>query len=198
MKIILWPFIAKLDSNFTKEHLDQLATSMRDIFQNEHDTTINDFKNMILNSTYVSCFSETNNSILMWSHYAALHKGFCIEYDFKSLGLSDPRVRMLHPVIYRDEMFDLSNFVNLNTLNNQSVNIYFAIYAAMVNSSVWSYEKEWRLIISNGILENAGSYTVPKPLAIYLEVKVIDQDKNKLVEIANQKRNLSISNEDEK
>jgi hypothetical protein len=29
----------------------------------------------------VSCFSESWNSILMWSHYADRHKGICLGFD---------------------------------------------------------------------------------------------------------------------
>lgn len=34
---------------------------------------------------YISCFSERKDSLLMWSHYANSHKGFCVEYDLKLL-----------------------------------------------------------------------------------------------------------------
>ncbi|WP_343685772.1 DUF2971 domain-containing protein [Chryseobacterium gleum] len=33
-----------------------------------------------LKSSYVSCFSETNNNFLMWSHYSARHTGICLEF----------------------------------------------------------------------------------------------------------------------
>lgn len=36
-------------------------------------------------TTFLSCFSEVNDSMLMWSHYAHSHTGFCLEYNFKSL-----------------------------------------------------------------------------------------------------------------
>ncbi len=35
----------------------------------------------IKDSLLVSCFSETCDSILMWSHYADSHKGVCIEFE---------------------------------------------------------------------------------------------------------------------
>lgn len=36
----------------------------------------------------VTCFSESNDDTLMWSHYAEGHTGFCVEYDFHGLGQS--------------------------------------------------------------------------------------------------------------
>ena len=41
-------------------------------------------KNEILFNRGVSCFSETNSEILMWSHYANSHQGFCLEFDTSS------------------------------------------------------------------------------------------------------------------
>ncbi|GEN68700.1 DUF2971 domain-containing protein [Chryseobacterium rhizosphaerae] len=34
-----------------------------------------------LKSSYVSCFSETNNNFLMWSHYSTKHMGICLEFS---------------------------------------------------------------------------------------------------------------------
>lgn len=31
--------------------------------------------------TGIACFSEVNDNILMWSHYANSCRGFCLEYD---------------------------------------------------------------------------------------------------------------------
>lgn len=42
---------------------------------------------------HLACFSETYKSILMWSHYANNYKGFCVEYNFKELGLNNAVTR---------------------------------------------------------------------------------------------------------
>lgn len=34
-----------------------------------------------LKSSYVTCFSETNNNFLMWSHYSSKHSGICLEFN---------------------------------------------------------------------------------------------------------------------
>ncbi|HAY3550825.1 DUF2971 domain-containing protein [Elizabethkingia meningoseptica] len=41
---------------------------------------IDGLTNKFLKNSYVSCFSETNNNILMWSHYASKHSGICLEF----------------------------------------------------------------------------------------------------------------------
>mgnify|MGYP002227506002 FL=1 len=33
----------------------------------------------------VGCFSERNDSLLMWSHYADEHRGLCIGYNLHDL-----------------------------------------------------------------------------------------------------------------
>lgn len=182
---------SKFDNKIKSEELQLFGQSMNNYFLNEHMETVEKYKNMILSSNYVSCFSETNESILMWSHYADYHRGFCIEYDFKTLGISDLRFRLLEPVIYRNEMFDLSLYFNAETILNHTANIFVALYASMIKSSEWAYEKEWRIVISNGVFEKEDILAVPKPKAIYLGVKVLKEDRERLFIIA-ERRNIPI------
>jgi len=36
-------------------------------------------------TTFVTCFSEVENNLLLWSHYADKHKGACIGFNTESL-----------------------------------------------------------------------------------------------------------------
>lgn len=87
----------------------------------------------------VGCFSAVKDSILMWSHYAQNHKGFCIEYDFDE----SPLAGHLHPVQYSNQRKHIpGTFANSN---GESANK--AIYeATLYKSSAWEYEKEWRCV----------------------------------------------------
>jgi len=40
-----------------------------------------------LENSCVTCFSETNNDFLMWSHYASKHSGICLEFNLEHTGL---------------------------------------------------------------------------------------------------------------
>ena len=40
-----------------------------------------------LENSCVTCFSETNNDFLMWSHYASKHSGICLEFTLENNGL---------------------------------------------------------------------------------------------------------------
>ena len=105
---------------------------------------INDFYVVLKqarDSLRVACFSETNRSILMWSHYAKNHQGFCIEYDFNQLEYK----RYLKPVRYVNERHYVPGYFAYHVSPKAGNAIY---EAALYKSAEWSYEKEWRLVMS--------------------------------------------------
>ncbi|AIL70781.1 DUF2971 domain-containing protein [Vibrio vulnificus] len=132
----------------------------------------------------VCCFSEDPKSILMWSHYADYHKGFCIAYDFGELGNEDLRTRMLYPVIYSNSMFDASGIFSRNKTVN---NILYINQAALIKSREWQYEKEWRLVFGNGTLAEEIGYQVPKAKFVILGTKIAKEDADKIIEICDRK-----------
>jgi len=83
----------------------------------------------------VSCFSETNDSILMWSHYTNHHQGFCIEYDFSN---DEDVVNLLFPVSYNIKRY-------MMTPQDLNSNKWF-IPTVLCKSPEWAYEQEWRYI----------------------------------------------------
>ena len=98
-------------------------------------------------SLKVCSFSETQYSIIMWSHYADQHRGFCIEYETESLPPEHLLLRMLYPVIYSKKLFDGTKYYRAALENKQGFNILFPTLAALHKSPEWKYEKEWRLVI---------------------------------------------------
>lgn len=107
-------------------------------------------------SMRICCFSESIESMLMWTHYSTEHKGFAIEYnphDLTSLALR------LWPVFYRDKFFDISKY--LTRIRSSLIPILPALHKA----SDWKYEKEWRLIMPGG---DGDSMPMPRPRAIYM------------------------------
>ena len=96
-------------------------------FKKNEEARLNFIKTV--RSTFrVSCFSQKNDSILMWSHYANSHKGFCLEYDFKML---KELITLPLPVKYCN---DLPNDID------DKLKLIFT------KSKEWSYEEEWRLV----------------------------------------------------
>lgn len=127
---------------------------------------------------HICCFSEIQDSILMWSHYADYHKGFCVGYDISTILQGDTKLpggtEFLYPVIYRDEFpkpeETIQYFSYYATNDFQKENDWWQNYFALIKSTEWSYEKEWRLI-----LPHAGKLTqtvIFPPKAIYLGCNV--------------------------
>lgn len=87
----------------------------------------------------VFCLSELSDHILMWSHYANCHRGFCIEYGRQpenSLGT------LAEPVLYSDEYPELG----LLELMAQGDGSSPSDVLWRTKSSHWSYEREWRIV----------------------------------------------------
>lgn len=95
--------------------------------------------------TGISCFSEADNSLLMWAHYANNHCGMCIEYELieinKKLGFSPV------PIVYSNEKVHF-RLINLNTIEAESLIVF--LESLTTKSPEWSYENEWRIIRDDG------------------------------------------------
>lgn len=80
----------------------------------------------------VACFSETWESIPMWSYYADSHKGVCVKYEFSLLDRNDITYKnicaSLQKVWYSQKRF-------MDSKNE---------FTPFVKSLEWSHEQEWR------------------------------------------------------
>lgn len=152
--------------------------------ETELDTKISKLRDVDIR---VACFSEFDKydeffkQIVMWSHYADNHKGFCVEYDLellkkdiqfslkdyefyynKSEYLLEKNIALikagLFPVEYTCNRINIPitklkklEFDSLGNINN-NCKINELIYKTfIVKSANWNYEKEWRLIIDGKI-----------------------------------------------
>lgn len=128
--------------------------------------------NSVRKETYVSCFTETIEDLVMWSHYANSHKGFALGYDF-NLPENDLAKELLYPVIYSDEKIDVTLDVqgvnNLRALQyrDHSVDILLGLKCSLFKAPSWEYEHEWRMVKRELENENAYSSFPLKPSEIY-------------------------------
>jgi len=172
---ILQYLLAK-SGNFSKEMLEVIQNNFRNANFDSNRKFMND-------TIKISCFSERNDSIPMWAHYADQHKGFCIEYEIHSQ--AKQLIYLLFPVVYTDKIADVTKELSESVIGITG----WGIKPAIIKSQDWSYEKEWRIIQT----------TPPDPpykgvhlnifpiKGIYLGTDIKDEHKNKLVEIANLK-----------
>ncbi|MBJ6799739.1 DUF2971 domain-containing protein [Geomonas propionica] len=99
----------------------------------------------------ILCLSKTHTDILMWSHYANNHKGYCLEFDANKLR----ELFFCGEVVYKDNYPRFSEFVRAN-LNG------IAQTFTLTKSKHWKYEQEYRLIVQpNGRQDKPGDRIFP-------------------------------------
>jgi hypothetical protein len=104
------------------------------------------------------CLSEVPDSLLMWSHYAASHTGFALEFNghhphFHERKTDQDEFRHLRRVLYRDARPSAP-------LSEMEGAEFF-----LVKSAHWSYEREWRILRA---LSQAECVVPCEPLPIHL------------------------------
>jgi hypothetical protein len=164
------------------DNAETLKEALQNVLRRRNEDQIKSAVKMMKPAFKLCSFSERNDSILMWAHYSNYHKGFCIEYDIKNLPDADPRSRFLFPVIYTNDLFDMSTHI-FRGVDNPEFNPLFANRIGLYKAIDWSYEKEWRLIFSNGIIEKSQAYLMPRPTMVYLGSNIKLEDQEEIVRI---------------
>jgi Protein of unknown function (DUF2971) len=102
----------------------------------------------------VCSFSEVNDSLLMWSHYANHHRGFCVEYSLESLGAEHFFRKNLYPVVYSKDLYDLRPFMEgLTAGSREELKVMLPLVAMLHKFDGWGYEREWRLVSETEAIE---------------------------------------------
>jgi hypothetical protein len=87
----------------------------------------------------LACFSECVDDILMWSHYADGHRGFCMEFN------------TAYPLFRKPIRLPISITIPSVNLADNLLNLKVEATSVMATKSAyWSYEKEWRAYIEQG------------------------------------------------
>ena len=156
---------------------------LSDSWMNILESGLSGCLNKIKDAVRVVCLSEVYDSMLMWSHYAQNHTGFCIEYDFEE---KDMFYKHLHPVVYTKERYAVSKIDILDG------NKEFLYKTTCRKSDVWSYEKEWRIITANynkvmpqKLKYPNGNYVLDLKTnikAFYLGAKILDNFKDEIIQ----------------
>lgn len=142
----------------------------------------------------IACFSESVQSILMWSHYACSHSGFALEYNFRPTLKNPIKNVVIAPVVYHDQRIDISSYIVwafFIILGVRTKNPDMSAYLknALYKSVDWAYEKEWRLIdsTSRDYFDNSASAIPYRPEAIYYGRSISPEHKQELHAIAREK-----------
>ena len=139
---------------------------------------LEEFRNKDIKKFGVFSMSQINDNILMWSHYANQHEGFCIEFvrsPNKLLG----DIERTRPVDYH------YHYPEVEPLDLDG-NIDPSIFRKMLFTKAkdWSYEKEWRLTYDEG---NKGEQLPADISSIIFGLRMHEDHKNTIRNIlANQ------------
>ncbi|MGX7666071.1 DUF2971 domain-containing protein [Flavobacterium pedocola] len=93
-------------------------------------------------SSGVCCFSEINDDILMWSHYAENHKGICLKFNSSISNIADMTAKVKYSPTFEKEKF----------FSGDPYSVYHLVFT---KSNNWFYEKEIRAVkmLYNGKIE---------------------------------------------
>ncbi len=170
--------------------LDEVPPAQREILRsvmtNVANTSDEEFVKYLsgqIKQTLKFCsFSERVDSTLMWGHYAESHKGFCVEYDLKSVMPQNQTIRNLFPVIYKNSLFDITKIM-AQIGRKEDFNNLYVIQAGIHKAADWEYEKEWRLMFHHRSPDESQAYIMPKASAVYLGSHISLTDAKKVLDI---------------
>ena len=156
-------------------------------FKSNVKKMVESLKEKIDKAFVISCFSETPDNILMWSHYANKHTGFCVEYDFSKVKNRD-LLTLLYPVIYSEKRptlpIDLLNVKSKSIGDTvSSADLESFVLALLTKSNVWNYENEWRLLETPVNLQN-NCYVDEIVSKVYLGANISVENEERLRKIA--------------
>lgn len=96
---------------------------------NNLNKLVSDSKDDLFNYLRICCFAHNNKNLLLWAHYAASHKGFCVEFDAATVP-----IMMAHKVNYTNKRPQWKVPVPPGKL-------FFSTF--LVKSKDWEYEDEY-------------------------------------------------------
>jgi hypothetical protein len=165
-----WEWRRKLVAGILKDRptafRDALTRAIDSWFEMQNEKAVQATTKWFRSGYSVLSLCENATSVLMWSHYSANHKGFCIEYDLSALSGLDPRRRLCYPVCYRRKLTDATRY--LARRDFADYNNLFGVYMCLLKSDEWAYEREWRIVAPLGPSTANGPIDMPKPKSIIL------------------------------
>ena len=133
-KLFIRKELKQLPSCSNEQRREILNNPMKIIeFEENLQKLGDDFRNQM----GVFCLSAKKDNILMWSHYAQQHQGFCLEFDPK-YGF----FQRSHPIIY-DTKLPTFNILKYKGTKDEKLALANSL---LTKSEDWEYEQEWRVI----------------------------------------------------
>ncbi len=179
---VIGPFLLETKSEFNQDKMNNLDSILDKSFKKIANIIVQKFNRSVQETMKTCSFCEHFDSILMWSHYADCHKGFCIEYDLNQWQKDDIRRRLLYPVIYQNELFDFTDYL-IQSIGYKKFNNLYAIISCATKSDQWKYEKEWRMIFNVGPGFNEDDYRMNCQKRVILGCRMDEDYKKEVISI---------------
>ena len=139
-------FIPEINSEAFSKYLNRTGRSTGNL-QRDYETFLEglqEFREKDINKFGVFSMSQIKDNILMWSHYANQHKGFCIGFVRKNDN-SVGDITKARPVKYDCNYPEINPFDENGNYDRSSFKKMF-----FTKAKDWKYEKEWRLVYDEG------------------------------------------------
>jgi len=175
--------------DYIRENMHGVNLKSGSITEDEFYSQLKTLLGQFIDEHYgLTCFSEVNNSTLMWSHYADSHKGICIEFD-SDLLMQSVDIRLndleLKKVCFVKEspIVEIIKDTNGVTFKNE-------LDVILCKHISWKYEKEVRLygylssVLGSKLnLKRVIPFDVSSIRGIILGSKISEQDISLLVKL---------------
>lgn len=176
--------LAKLIATSSKKHLSQAelieeakekmkTTDFREkqFWNDAHDR----LKDYLISTFGIFSMTKKNSDILMWSHYANSHKGFCIGISKDAIELTT--LTQLKNVVYANTFPKRPMFISESDANK------YILKLITTKSEHWKYENEVRLIS----FRPRYALTMPNEFVreIIFGVSMNEEDKKEIIELRN-------------
>ena len=173
-------------NGISKEEIDSFDSTVNTYFMKwaeDLQTQHND----LLSCARIVCLTETYDNLPMWWHYADERRGICFEFDIDKANPKD--TLFIFPVKYSNKLHDAVETLHrldarhLKKKDKEEREFHAIVSEVMLpcihKLSDWSYEKEWRYIMTN-----ADYFNFVKPSKIILGDKIDESKKNTILEEA--------------
>ncbi|WP_244945860.1 DUF2971 domain-containing protein [Bisbaumannia pacifica] len=161
-----------------KDMIRDVGSMARDFSGN----LVRELDERVRRSSLICSFSTSLSNELMWAHYSDSHKGYCLEYGCPEIIPENGGLFL--PVVYREEPLDVTKAMKDSFPDGKGAG-NAVIASAIVKSSKWEYEDEWRYCVL--CQEENRHLRAFEPQRLLLGCKAQKNVRNELAEICRDK-----------
>lgn len=120
------------------------------------------------------------DNILLWSHYANAHKGFCVGFDTSVLGTCFQEYSVAKNLIQIREVEYVDEFPLLNVVEMDYEEL--VVRHVILKAKDWSYEKEFRAILYKST--NLPYELIPEALTeVIIGARMSEQSRSEIISV---------------